>query len=467
MDALSIEEIVKAVDGNLVQKGKQDVFVSLSTDTRMLNRGDLFFALCGDTFNAHDFIPEACKRGCGALVVSQDTATVPGSVTVIKVGDTLAALGKLAGYYRKKINTRLIAITGSNGKTTTKDMIVTLLQGTLKVAATAGTKNNLIGVPLTLFSANASDDVIVAELGINQRGEMSRLAEMTAPDIAVITAISAAHLELLEDEEGVFEEKSLLLDAMSPSGIVVLNKNNPYFTKLQNKAHGKTVSFGIDIDADYAAHSIRSGECSITFKFSICGTFYGRIELPVLGIHNAGNFCAAAAAAHVCGVSDDDIIRRVNNIVLPSMRMQSITVEGVTVINDAYNANPCSVRAAINELIHRPVSKKRILVFGDMFEMGAKTEMYHRQIGNLIAQSNIDIVITVGDKSAVALQEVKANSPISALKVNRSEQVYGLLSELIETGDVILIKGSRGNKLEIVAEKIIEELKMRAHTSEV
>lgn len=457
MNEITLKEIVLATGGKVINQGDQTATSFVTTDTRTLKQGDLFFALKGEHFDGHDFLTQAYSRGCKMVVVSDEKNQIKPFVTAILVKDTTTALGDLAAFYRKKIKIPVTAVTGSNGKTTTKEILGSLLRSTCEVAMTQGTKNNLIGVPQTIFSADSSHDVLVLELGINRFGEMGRLGEISKPDIVVITNISPSHLEFLENEEGVFRAKTELFDHIDATKSVILNRDNRFFETIKKKSPCPVITFALENDADYRAKNVAVSRSKITFDLYVFGEHRGRISLPLKGEHNVMNFLAALAAAEKAGVSWENAKESLKNLVLPGMRLETLIIDSITIINDAYNANPVSTIAAIKELQNTEAEGKKIMVFADMLELGEKSEEYHREIGRFINNSRLDVLIMVGKMAQYCGEEITSNTQISKLAVKCVEQVYPVLREILSAGDVVLLKGSRANHLEKVIDAIKSE----------
>ena len=459
MERLNINDILKATGGKLISSGEQMDTTFVSTDTRTVKQGDLFIALKGDSFDAHDFLDDAFSKGCSMVVVSRPDMSIPGHVTAICVEDTLNALGDIAAFYRQRYHFQVVAITGSNGKTTTKDMIGTLLSDLYDITITSGTRNNLIGVPLTILSATAQQRILVLELGINQFGEMKRLGEIASPDVVVMTNIAQSHLEYLKDEEGVFKAKSEILSSMNSSGHLVFFHDDYFLPKVKAMAPCPVTTFGSSDDADFQAANIELNSTGSQFDLCVHQHLCKRVNLPISGEHNVNNFLAAVAAVGQLGVSWEQVEQSLPKIALPSMRFETITVHDITIINDAYNANPTSTRVAIKELSRVEASGKKIMIFADMLELGAKAQDYHREIGSIVAKSRIDVFITVGELASLAGQQVAENPQITKIVLKKSEQVFPILRELLEPGDVVLLKGSRANQLETIIGTIKESYK--------
>lgn len=472
MEPISIAEITAASSGRLTAGDGAAAVAGVCTDTRRLQPGDLFVALVGARFDGHDYLAEAVAKGCRGIVHSRPisardaTAWSAGGVSLILVRDTLDALGAIAREYRRRFELPLVAVTGSNGKTTTKEMIRAIASARFSVLASEGTFNNFVGVPTTLFRLKAWHTLAVLELGMNARGEIRRLAEIAAPEIGVVTNVGPAHLEFLETLDGVAAAKAELLDAMAASAgrgkTAVLNLDDPRVAAMAAGAAraGLAVrTFGRAEAADVRAEEVGRGAGGLDFlmRFRRAGRAV-RVSLPVFGLHNVSNALAAAAACEALGIAPEEIAGALRAMRLPPMRMEAHTRGGVTIINDAYNANPASMAAAIETLASIRTRGRRILVIGDMLELGEASEAAHREIGALAASRGIDLLIAVGPQSALAADAaVAAGMPAGAVTRCRGVGEAGeALRAAAGEGDCVLLKGSRRMGLEKILEQCEE-----------
>ncbi len=462
MENFTIKDIIKAVNGQLISGNPDTIINSISTDSRTLKNGDLFVALIGERFDGHDFIKQAIERGAIGLVVSKEVNQNFGCI--IKVSDTLHALGDIARSYKERFNIPVIGITGSNGKTTTKDMIASVLQEKYNVLKSEGNLNNTIGLPLTVFNLSRSHEVLVLEMGISIPGEMSRLVEIAKPNIAVITNISPTHLEFLGSIEGVIAEKSILART---ADIGILNADDPNVRNMRNGIKGKTFFYGINEPADVMAVDIDMDQNGRpNFRLIVKTNVEGEIDinLPSIGKHNVYNALRAASVGAIFGIELNLIKEALEKYQPMGMRMQKLDIEGITIIDDTYNSNPASLIAAIDFLLAMDSSRKKALVVGDMLELGEHSDKLHTEIGRYIgrnAKRSLSKLITVGEKS-VNIAKSAIESGIGENKViickTNSEAVSQLLSMLDEI-DMVLIKGSRGMKMEEIVSQIKEKMK--------
>lgn len=460
MEELRVGEIVPEVQGELVS-GSPDLRVTgVSTDTRSLKPGDLFFALNGET-DGHRFVKKALEAGAAAVVVS-DQACVPEGTSkgVIKVENTLWALGDLASYYRKKFNAIVIGVTGSVGKTTTKEMIASILERKWNVLKNEMNYNNEIGVPLTLFRMDRSHEVVILEMGMRGLGEIRRLANIAKPSIGVITNIGMSHIERLGSQGAIADAKSELLSELPEDGISVLNYEDGYYEVLRDRVHGRRVSFGSCKGADVVGARIKSGkDGNFTFVVMVEG---GAIEvkLQVMGLHNVFNALAASAVAHAMGVDLYTIRDGLESFSSPAMRMEILkTKTGLTVINDAYNANPASMSASLRTLRGLTGYKRKVAILGDMLELGDYAPKAHHDIGSTVAEGDVEVLVTVGELGKLIADGAKESDfPVQdiysfATSVEAGEKIAGIVCP----GDAVLIKGSRAVKMEEIVRAIESE----------
>ncbi|MGR3310904.1 MAG: UDP-N-acetylmuramoyl-tripeptide--D-alanyl-D-alanine ligase [Candidatus Brocadiales bacterium] len=489
MEPISGVEIARAIKGQIINsngngKGKgESRFVRVSTDSRYISPGDLFIALKGEYFNGHDFIIDALAKGAAGAIVSHDFfPRVTTDAVIITVNDTLKSLGDLAAYYRQKLPTHIIAVTGSNGKTTTKDIIYHLLsQHTSPHTKTFSEKtgasrdfgvgarvtkspksfNNCIGVPLTIFELNREIDFGIVELGTNAPGEIRRISEIVKPHTAVFTNISEAHLEGLGSIEGVAKEKGEMLDYICKDGTIVINADDVWCNKIASNFSGRIVRFGIEDSSQ--RHGI-SGEIQIMgsnisrtdlgLVFTVNGDF--RVNVPFFGVHNVYNCLAALAVCHSLGFDIEKLSKTLLSFRLPAMRMDRQNMGDIAIINDAYNANPQSMIAALNEYGEMKVNGRKVFICGDMLELGSQTERFHEEIGIKVAHSSIDLLMTVGKLSRYVADSASAHGMAkeNIICYDSLEEILASVIYCLKEGDTVLIKGSRRMGLEGILERV-------------
>lgn len=456
MPVLAVKDLVAVTKGILVAGSPDQGIERFSTDSRTLERGELFIALKGKTFDGQAFVPQALTRGAVGCVVSSPPgiSLSPGFV-VIQVEDTQWALGQIANLWRRQVPVRVVAITGSNGKTTTKEMTGGILRQGYRVLVSSGNLNNLVGVPLTLFRLREDHQVAVLELAMNARGEIHRLAEIAEPDVGVITNIGEAHLEFLGSVEEVAEAKGELLPFVSGDRVAVLNQDDPYLTPLLPRARGRLLTFGLGSRADVRGERIRLRRDGQT-HFTLCaGGKRQPVRLHVPGRMNVSNALAAAAVGVALGVDLDAIAAGLERAPAAAMRMDKILhPSGAVIINDAYNANPTSMSAALEIFFHMARGEKTIVVLGDMLELGSGSEAAHRKVGASVARLRPAHLITVGER-ARAIGEGAARQGLNATRIHSCrdhQEAQAVLRAQLTQRPWIFLKASRGMKLEKVLE---------------
>jgi len=457
-DQLSVETVLAVTKGVLMQGAAETSFTGVSTDSRSIKAGELFFALRGEHFDGHRFLAEAIQRGGTGVVVDHEIEQPSAqAIPLMRVADTLQALGDLAHHWRKQHPIPLVAVVGSNGKTTTKEMAAAILGKKYKVMKNAGNLNNLIGLPLSLLQMNSTDGVAILEMGMNRFGEILRLTRIAEPDLGILTNIGPAHVEGLGSIEGITEAKGELLQGMGARGRLIFNADDPRVVQLSKEFRGERQSFGITNRADWMATNIRilkDGRVS----FQMQGPA-GKIpvSLQLLGRHQVYNALAAAAASALLGAAIDDIKEGLEGFAPPAMRMELVTLgKGIKVINDAYNANPQSMEAALLAL-QEQVGGRKIAVLGDMWELGAYAEKAHRELGRSVKEYGVDFLMLLGRFAPLVAEGArKAGMDPQKIRIGKDHHAVGLhLSGILKEGDWVLIKGSRIMHME----EIIKELK--------
>jgi UDP-N-acetylmuramoyl-tripeptide--D-alanyl-D-alanine ligase len=456
MKKFTAGEIAAAVSGELLQGESETAFTSVSTDTRQIKPGDLFVALIGERFDAHEFIGRSIAGGAGGLIVSRPVALESWPGPVILVKDTLSALQELARHNRRNFAGLVIAVTGSNGKTTTKDMIFSVLDQKYPTLKTEGNFNNEIGLPLTMLQLDDSFGAAVLELGMRGMGEIDLLAGLALPDGAVITNVGETHLERLGSVANIGKAKGEILEHVNPQGFAVLNGDDLLVRQQAKRCRGTVVYYGTDENADIRAANIEitAGKASYS---AITPVGNIEIKLPIPGRHNVLNSMAAIGIGLKAGLTLDQIKTGLEQTRLTSMRLEIIETDRATVINDSYNANPASAKAALQILADVGRGKRKVAILGDMYELGSRTAEGHQEVGAAAAESNVDVLITVGNLAVeIALGATLADEPpTEIISLNTNAEVKRYLEKVITPGDVILVKGSRGVKLEEVVEFLV------------
>ena len=463
--ALRGSDIIKATAGEVIQ-GKADVhFEGISTDSRTVVKGNLFLALIGEKFNGHDFLTDVVQKGASGLVIQRSElgrlGPGCGAAAVIVVEDTLKALGDIAHFWRKLFSIPLLAITGSAGKTTTKEMTAAILGLERNLLKNEGNFNNLIGLPLSLLKMRDDHDVVVLEMGTNRPGEIARLTEIAEPTIGLITNVGHAHLEGLKSLEAVKEEKGDLFKGLKADGIAVVNHDDAVLTELADRRIGPKVTYGIGDAADVRAERIRmDADRKTRFDLWIGGRTE-TVAMTAPGTHNVYNALAAAASCWALGTAPDVIRRGLENFQAVSGRLEIIALRnGATVINDAYNANPDSVEAALRTLMSLKEKGSSVVVLGDMLELGELAGALHERIGESIGSKGVDRLFLRGDFAA----HVAAGAKKSGLQKDRiflmetTGAIALAVMDFLKDGDWVLIKGSRRMKMEEVTQTLIKAI---------
>jgi len=450
MAAFTVKEVLAAAKAVLDGPVLQETFSGVSTDTRTLEPGNLFVALSGERFDGHRFLKQALAAGARGLLISMTAQDVPDGITVFRSADTLGAFQGLAKFHRQRYTIPVVAITGSNGKTTTKELTAAVLASRWRVLKTEANYNNEIGLPKTLLSLDAGHQAAVVEMGMRGTGQIRALCEVAAPTIGIITNVSETHIELLGSLENISAAKAELVEAIPASGTVILNADNSYVLAMRERAVGRVVTYGLGPDADVRAEQIEAGQ--ETTKF-VCRARQGifAVVLHAIGGHNVYNALAAIAAGLEMGLAPQEIQAGISSFATSAMRLHRITVGDYTILNDTYNASPASMAAAISTLVS--VSDgRRVAVLGDMLELGDIAVSAHRQIGEKLANEKIDVVITVGELArhiAAAAQESGMDGAVACADHAAAQRE---LSRLLKPGDTILVKGSRGMKMEQIVD---------------
>ncbi len=480
MMPIKLEDLARIMEGRIVRGEPSQLILNISTDSRTLQPGDLYVPLQGERFDGHDFIWEAISRGAIGFLTSRSYAElssgqkgVPrdgsarqsnisrarmqkGDLAIIQVRDCLAALQALARELRNRSSYRTIGLTGSTGKTSTKDFLKSILARRFKVWATPKSYNNEVGLPLTILGADSQDEILVAELGMRGEGQITQLCEILRPDMGIVTRIGPVHLETLGSEDRIARAEGELVEAILETGLVVLNRDDRWFPYMASKARGRVVSYGIDSEAEVQATDIElDAEARPSFQL-VSGDRRIGVKLEAMGEHNVANALAAAALADELGVLMEEIKEGLQRAQLSGMRMEMVRVDGVRIINDAYNANPMSMKAALRTLSHVGKRVRTIALLGDMLELGEKAVYYHREIGREVVEQKIDFLIAVGELSKYIYEAAleAGLEPKQALLAESLDDAAKEIKKILSSGDVLLIKASRAIGLERVLERI-------------
>ncbi|OHB57464.1 MAG: hypothetical protein A2173_04370 [Planctomycetes bacterium RBG_13_44_8b] len=431
-----------------------DFFTGVSTDSRTVKACDCFFALAGENFDGHNYMADAFAKGAVCAVVNKNRVTDAAQRgIVLEVDDTLKALGDFAGEYHRQAGYKVVAITGSAGKTTTRQIAYHVLSQYYGVYQSPKNFNNNIGLPLTLLGADPEDKIVIAELGTNHPGEIAYLTRVAQPDIAVITNVHPAHLEGLGDIQTVAQEKLSISEGLQPDGILIINADLVNRLNCQLPVTNyRVLTFGTSDDCDYKISNIKYESFSSSFTMDKT-----QVELPLPGPGNVENAAAAWAVCSRFGLTIENFSQAVKTLKTVSMRMEVIQIGTLTVINDCYNANPASMKNALEVLKNLCVEKKcrSVFICGDMAELGQQSETLHAELGAAIVKAGVQVLLTVGKLSKITAEaaEKAADYDIQIKCFDDTISTCNNLQQLIKDYDIILVKGSRIAKLELIIEK--------------
>ena len=447
---MNVKEIVEATGGYLLHGDPAQKVSGVSTDSRTVLPKNLFIALKGKNFDGHRFLSSAACKKASVLLVSQKPKKRFLSASVVVVKDTSRALECLARFHRLKFSIPVIAITGSSGKTTTKELIASVLKKKFNVLKSLSTENNFIGVSKTLLNLRVKHDVVVLEFGTNHFGEIKNLTRIAQPTISILTNVGESHLEFLKTLAGVFKEKKEIYKNLSEEGIVLFNGDDLFLEKIKSeRIKAEKIAFSIQKKSDYQAKNIRQTNEGIEF-------FVGskKFLTKTFSISNIYNALCAIVIGRLFRIS----IKEINGCIAQAHSLKQRqnlyrTKKKFWMIDDTYNANPLSVRSAVESLVCFPAKGKRIFVFGDMNELGLKSKMAHKSVGRQVGKSNIDCFVTVGRKAKLATEEMK-NKNIQKVNFSSCQSASKFLSTFIQPDDIVLIKGSRSVRLEEIVRKI-------------
>lgn len=420
----------------------------VSTDSRKSLDHGLFIPLRGEKFDGHDFLDQAIKHGAVACLWNKDVPLpkfTPNDFPVYYVEDTLVSLQELARVYRNLVNPTVVGITGSNGKTTTKDIVTAVLEKKYQTHYTLGNLNNHIGVPLTILSMSPNTEVLVLEMGMNHLGEISVLSNIAKPDFAIITNIGESHIEHLGSREGIAQAKTEILEGLQENGLFIFDGDEPLLEPYQEKV--RSLSVGFERNNDFVIENVELSGAFTTFSLQGIDQFF---RLPLLGNHHAKNAAYAIVLANKLGMSNFEIAEALQKLKMTKMRFELINGKnGVTVINDAYNASPTSMQASIEVVSQMKGYQTKILILGDMFELGEHAREFHRLVGVSIRE--VDLVCTIGEHA----KEISESTLVKAKHFQDKEALILYLSKYVKEKTLILVKASRGMKLETVVESLL------------
>lgn len=465
MLTMSVGRLLEVTAGALLLGDEKTMVNGLAIDSREVHPGAAFVAFTGEHADGHDFVGEALAEGSRVLVVTRDSeglrAAIAASrrhdVALVLVDDAHAAVQALAAAHRARLLGPVVGVTGSTGKTTTKDFLRSVLGRRMNVVATEGNQNNELGVPLTIMRAGADTGALVVEMAMRGAGQIARLADIARPDVGLVTNVGVSHVELLGSESAIADAKAELVEAVPETGRVFLNGDDAWSVTLAGRARSAVTTYGLSPSCDVRAEDISVDESGNATFTLVCEQGSEVVSLSVPGRHNAYNALAAAAVALYLEFSLSDVALGLASARVTAMRMEVFeSATGMTVINDAYNANPTSMRAALATLGDVATTGKRVAVLGDMAELGSLAELAHFDLGGVVAESGADVLVTVGALARrIADGALTAGMPAAAVRpCGSAAEASEVLDDLLAPGDVVLVKASRVMGLERVVEGI-------------
>lgn len=451
MENITVKDIVEAVDGRLLCGNPDQIITSISTNSREMDETTLFVPLIGERVNAHRFIQSALQSGGAALTQEHDA--MEDRHCWIRVENTQSAMQALASYYRGLMKLPIVAVTGSVGKTTTRDMISTALSAKFRVFRTEGNLNSQVGVPITLARISSHDEVAVLEAGMSMKGEMTRLAAMIRPDMAVFTNIGVAHIENLKTQDGICLEKMELINTMPENGVVFLNGDDEILLRHRDRIRQHVLTYGLLEGCDYRGTDIRIENNSTYFSCTCHGKTF-EVVLNVLGEHNVRNALAAIAVSDQLGI--DPVLAAGQFMKFEGLRQRVYQTDTYTVIDDTYNASPDSMKASLDVLSQMECKGRRIAVLADMLELGEDTIRYHYEVGTYLADRPVDELYVVGElASHIQKGAIDRRKDIITQSFADNDTLIQFLAHSLKTGDCILLKGSNGMKLQEIAKTLL------------
>lgn len=454
---VNISYIAKATKGRIVLENSHTIINCVSIDSRRIPDNCLYIPIVGERNDGHKFIESAIQNGAKAFVYNPSKfdislANIPEGIAAIEVSDTWQAMADLATQYRSDLGVKVIAVTGSVGKTTTKEFLYSVLSTKYRTSKTQGNLNNQYGVPLTLLSIPDDTEYAIVEMGMNHFGEISILSKIAKPDYAVISNIGVAHIENLGSRRGIFRAKMEIVDGMKASGTLIVNGDDDMLRTLSGKIPQRVVTFGLDRSCDRTASQIEVVRNGVTFV-----AMHQRYDVHIPGRHNVYDAMSAICLGEILEMTTEEMVSGVANCKSEENRMQLVEFEGIVYINDAYNANPVSMKAAIDTICEMPCDGRKILVLGDMFELGEQALEMHKEIGKYCANVGVDILVAAGSFAEEMVAEAKENGLDHCYAAKDALEAGEIASKLVRFGDTILFKGSRGMTMEKSFYKVLGE----------
>ncbi|QAA32030.1 UDP-N-acetylmuramoyl-tripeptide--D-alanyl-D-alanine ligase [Clostridium manihotivorum] len=446
---LTLEEISIAINGHFIKRNKDEHFVKVSTDTRKIEKQSIFFALRGENFNGNNYIEEAVKKGASVCIVDEERAEFANlQCNIIKVLDSKKALQALAKYYRNKLGLKVVGITGSNGKTSTKDILAAILGEKYSVFKTKGNFNNDIGLPLMILELDRSIDIAVLEMGMSNLREIHLLADIARPDIALITNIGLSHIENLKSRENILKAKMEIVDYFNEENTLIVNGDDDLLKDVISEQY-KIIKTGLDKYNDLIASNVTLFKDHSEFEVMGEDTKFN-FSLPMLGKHSIQNCLLCLQVGKLLGISMKEMNDGLNNIEATSMRLEIIEEEKITIVNDCYNASPSSMKAAI-DVVNNIAENRKVAILGTMRELGDESLKAHTETGLYAKENNIDLLLCCGQYSEGFKTGFEGEN---CIVFDSKEELINSLKDLIKEKDTVLVKASRGMKFEDIVSEL-------------
>lgn len=455
MEHMTVKDLVEATGGKLLCGKPETEVKNISLDSRTMKGGDLFVPIIGEKVDAHKFIPQVFEKGAVATLTSEhDKMDSP--YAWIRVDNTVKALQNIGIYCRNRLALPLVGVTGSVGKTTTREMIAAALSASYRVFKTPGNSNSQVGVPITISEVSEQDQVGVIELGMSEPGELTVIAKIARIDMAVITNIGITHIEQLGSRENIYKEKMTIQDGLKDDGILILNGDDDMLCVTKGKPGVKTFYYGTGENCDYRAEDIVLTDTGSEFT-AVCGDERQKVRLNVLGRHNVLNAMAAIAVCRQLGMTMGQAAKGLLTFTGFKNRQQIYEGKRLTILDDSYNASPASMKAAIDVFMTLKKGRRHVAVLADMKELGEQVFQYHKEVGEYAANAGIDCVVTLGDACRYLAAGVREHSGALVVEFTDKEQLAAFLEKELKEGDCVLFKGSNSMGLSTIAARFIEE----------
>ncbi|MBQ7795917.1 MAG: UDP-N-acetylmuramoyl-tripeptide--D-alanyl-D-alanine ligase [Lachnospiraceae bacterium] len=469
MEQVYVRDLVEATGGRLLAGDPDRAVSKIRLDSRQVEPGDLFVPIIGERVDGHKFIPQVIAAGAAVVLTSehdqaavaesgnaQNETNMPESAAWIRVEDTKAALQDIGRYLRGRLTLPLVGVTGSVGKTTTREMIAAALSAKYRVYKTPGNSNSQVGVPITISEISKEDEVGVIELGMSEPGELTVIAKIAKIDMAVITNIGITHIEQLGSRENIYKEKMTIQDGLREDGVLILNGDDDMLCNTKGKDGVKTIYYGTGINCDFRAENMNLNDGAAKFT-AVHGEERQEVVLGVMGQHNVMNALAAMAVCSQCGMTMEEAARGLKTFHGFKGRQQIFAGEKFTILDDSYNASPASMKASLDVFKTLMPEKRHVAVLADMKELGEKVLEYHHDVGVHTANTGVNLVVTLGEACHALAEGVKSVSDIPVVEFLDKEEMVAYLDEHLEEGDCILFKGSNSMGLSAVAAHFVEK----------